>query len=393
MIEKHYKTLKSIRKNTLFTDYYFMGKYSVSPYMACEHACKYCDGRAEKYYVEGNFEKDIVIRENIPELLAKKLPTFRESGTILIGSGVSDPYQPIEEKEGLMRKSLSVIAENNFPVSIMTKSNLILRDLDLIDEINKKSRSTLMVSITFPDDQHRKIFEPYASSIDERLEVIRLFKERDIPVQVLAMPLLPGISDSTQSVKKLFTLLKNLGVDAIMPGGLTLRPGRQKEVYFEVIKKHYPNLLELYKNIYRKDHPSGSGDNAYFSQTMSPVYSHLKALEIPYFLPHYVYKVIFPKYDEIYFLIKHMKKLFQYKGIDITNLTYADDNYNKWYLENKKLFNKKRSTTQASLEALLMSELSKPIPSVLAGNKKLANFMLSAVYGEEVFNYITLKLE
>ena len=141
MIRKHYKDLKSISKNRHLPDAYFPSRYSFSPYRGCEHACSYCDGRAEKYYVDGAFDEDIVIRRNIPELLKKQIPKFREMSPIAIGSGVSDVYQPIENEERLMPDILNVLIESNFSASVLTKSALLLRDIELWKELNEKNVS------------------------------------------------------------------------------------------------------------------------------------------------------------------------------------------------------------------------------------------------------------
>jgi len=392
MIQKYYKPLKSIKKQTKFMDYYFMGKYSFSPYMACQHACKYCDGRAEKYYVEGDFEKDICIRSNVADLLDQMLGKTREIGTVLIGSGVSDPYQPVESSEGLMTDALHVILKHGFPVSVMTKSTLAMRDIDLYEAINNKTRALLMVSMVYANDKHRKIFEPYASTIDSRFKMIQAFKERGIPVCVLAMPLLPGISDSMEDVKELFDSLKALDVDVIMPGGLTLRPGTQKNTYMDIITEHYPELDSLYKKIYAGNYPSGSPERWYTSTIMPPIYDYLSRLQIPSYLPHKIYKGSYPKYDEIYFLLKHMKSLYKYRQIDIKPLKTADENYKKWYSNEKAIFNRKRSMTQEDLENILRQELYKENTLLLNGNKKLIAFMKEAVFGPKVFDYGTLKL-
>jgi len=393
MITKHYKSIKSIKKNTLLMDYYFMGKYHFSPYMACQHGCKYCDGRCEKYYVEGDFEKDIVIRENIATLLEKKLPTYREKGTILIGSGISDPYQPVETKEKLMIKCLSHIVDTKFSVSVMTKSSLALRDIDLYDAINKKTRALLMVSLVYSSDKDRKIMEPSASSVQARLDMIKQFKERKIPVCVLAMPLLPLISDDIESVIKLFDLLKTLDVDVIMPGGLTLRPGKQKDLYLDIIDKHYPKLLKKYQTIYRGNYPSGSPENYYMAKIMPPIYQALKERAIPSYLPHKIYKGCYPAYDEIFFLIKHMKQLYKYSSIPIEPLKKADAYYSKWLLDHKKVFNRKRSMTQGELEEELWEALNDPHSPILAYNNKFTTFIKKAVFENFYFDYTTLKLE
>ncbi len=178
LINPEYITIKkAIRKATL-ADAFICARYGFSPYHACEHGCIYCDGRAEKYYVKGEFDKDIVIRQNLPDLLQQELPKLRERGFISIGSGVSDAYQPVEAKELLMGKALKILTKFQFPVSLMTKSSLPLRDIELFGLINEQSKFMLIVSLTTLDDSIRKIFEPTASSIQSRLNMIREFKKK-----------------------------------------------------------------------------------------------------------------------------------------------------------------------------------------------------------------------
>jgi DNA repair photolyase len=134
---KHISVKKLVRKNKLGSP--FSGLYGFSPYMACSHACRYCDGRAERYHVEGDFDHDIVIRENAAERLRAELPRLREWGPICVSSGVSDPYQPIEKEKQLTRQCAEILAESNFPVIIHTKSALALNDLDLWHKLHQKA--------------------------------------------------------------------------------------------------------------------------------------------------------------------------------------------------------------------------------------------------------------
>ena len=149
MSNRIYRDVKKVlRKNSLLVDTYFLQKYSFSPYMACEHGCRYCDGRAEKYYVEGDFEKDIIIRRNLPEVLEQELEKVREPGFIFVGSGISDAYQPVEADECIMQEALEIILRTGFPVAVMTKSEIIRRDLNLLKRINEKAGAVVMFSVT-----------------------------------------------------------------------------------------------------------------------------------------------------------------------------------------------------------------------------------------------------
>ncbi len=307
MIRKQYKNVKKCLKKGRLVNYFTLGKYSFSPYVACEHGCLYCDGRSEKYFLSGDFEKDIIIRPNLPDLLGDELKKIREPGLITIGSGVSDPYQPVEKDEAIMTKCLKRISEDSsLGVSIMTKSNMILRDIDLCESIHQKSGFILMVSLTSLDENIRQILEPSAPSFAERVELLREFKSRGMYTGVLALPLIYGITDNISDLESLYKILNEIDVDFIYPGGLTLRPGVQKDIFFDTIKKNYPDLLQEFQKRYSNNLPSGSP----VKSSTNELYKNLKHFsdkyQIPIEPPHNIYKDLYPIYDEIYILINHM---------------------------------------------------------------------------------------
>ncbi len=389
-IVPHYRQPKKLIRKSNFSDPYFVSKYAFSPYMACSHACKYCDGRAEKYYVEGDFETDIVVRQNIPELLEQELPKLRENGTIIIGSGISDPYQNIEEREQLMRASLQIMIEHSFSVSVMTKSHLILRDLDLIKQIHQQSGFCLMVSLTFTDDEERKVFEPGASSVEERLAMIQKFKQNGIPIGVLTMPFIPFISATEPNIEKLFRKLKDLQVDFIMPGDLTLRPGRQKETFLKIIQQQYPELNSRFESLYRENKVSGAPLSSYSKNIYAQCEQLLGKLGITPEIPHAIYQGKFPLYDEAFILLHHMKNLYHRKGIDILPLKRELAALTDWLKVQKPIFNRKRSWNQDCLEKEFIAALednNKP----LIKNEKLNSFLRKILKDKKIFDYRTLK--
>jgi CheY-like chemotaxis protein len=278
--------------------------------------------------------------------------------------------------------------KNNHLEGSLTIDDLVID----IDKINQQSKALLMVSLVYPTDDHRKIFEPLASSVEKRLEMIQQFKARNIPVCVLAMPLLPRISDDPISVNNLFDKLSSLKVDAVMPGSLTLRPGRQKEHYLNTIKSSYPELLDFYQELYKNNSYSGSPEKWYVNKTLPMVYTALKERNLPTLLPHSIYKGSYPKYDELYFLLKHMKLLYRYNNVSIEPLKRAESSYSNWYIKNRSLFNRRRSMTQEEFEHLLWSELDNTYPTILNGNRKLTNFVKQAIFEDQTFDYIKLKL-
>ena len=387
-VNKHYKEVKKLIRKSNLPDSYFASKYGFSPYMACEHSCKYCDGRAEKYYVEGDFEKDIIIRKNLPDLLQKELPKLREKGFFSIGSGISDAYQPIEKEEKLMRRAAEIMGENDFAVSIMTKSNLVLRDIDLWEKVNKNNRFLLMVSLTFTDDKQRKIFEPNTASVEERLEMLKAFKERGMYTGVLAMPFIPHISDNEKNIRALFEKLKEINIDFIMPGGLTLRPGIQKGGFLKIIEENFPQYLDNLKSLYIENRASGAAFPKYYSGLHSITDSILEELKIPQVIPHYIYKDQFPIYDEVFILMKHLFELYRSKKLEVRRLTRAFKSYAHWLAEEKKVFNRRRRITQRDLEDKLMAMFVSSEFSKMTGNPKLADFLYRIVSERLIFDYV-----
>ena len=203
--------------------------YKVAPYRGCAHGCRYCDGRAERYYVEGDFERDIVVRKTIPERLAHDLPTCRERGIVAFGSGTTDPYQPLESTEDITGACAALLSSPQvnslgLPAMVMTKSALALRDLDHWKAVNEAGGFLLMVSLTSMDEGLREIMEPGASTFRERLALLKKFKEAGCAVGILAMPFLPGLSDGAASISGLYSEALAIGVDFIMPGDLPCVP-------------------------------------------------------------------------------------------------------------------------------------------------------------------------
>lgn len=392
-INKHYMDVKTIKKGGLLPDTYFVSKFAFSPYKACQHACKYCDGRSEKYYVDGDFEKDIVIRENIVEVLDDSLKKFRERGIVSISSGISDPYQPVEAEEHLMSECAKVMAHHKYPGLLFTKSSLVMRDIDLWEEVQKSAGFTLVMSIVYPNDELRKIFEPGASPVNSRLKTLKAFKDRGMNVGVLGMPLLPFLTDDPNQMEEMARQYADIGVDFVMPGAMTLRPGINKTTYFKVIEEYFPHLLAKYEDLYSENRQSGA-PKKYYSKLVHAEYSRiLENHGIPAIMPHKVYKGRMPIYDEVYILLSHMISLYDRRGVTVDNLVIARKSYSKWLEQEKAYFNRKRSLNIESLEYKLINMINNKDLENIIENEKLVEFLFSVVIEGRVFNYITLKLE
>ena len=333
-----------------------------------------------------------MVRWNLPGLLRQELPRLRERAPVAIGSGITDAYQPLEEKQRLMRECAGVLADHALPVSVLTKSSLICRDLDLWEKVNRRSRFMLYMSIATLDETVRRRFEPGASPISERLETLRLFRKRGIAVGVMAMPLLPFISDGESDIRALMETLEDAGAAFVMPGGLTLRPGRQKDFYMEHLAAHSPELVGRYREIFSEERPSGACTRQYRDGLSARIASAFKGMGVPFLLPHALYRGAVPLYDEVYLLLLHMAELYAARKVPVAGLMAATGRYADWLRMKKRIFNRKRSLRQQDLEEETLALFAAGGAGSLLGNDKLAAFLRAVTVERQVFDYLTLTL-
>lgn len=215
-------------------------------YRGCTHGCIYCDTRSTCYGFDHAFE-DICVKQNAPDLLRKALKSKRRR--CMIGTGaMCDPYLPLEESLGLTRKCLEIIAEEEFGLSIQTKSNLILRDLDLLQEINKKAKCVVSMTMTTYDETLCQVLEPNVCTTRERFEVLKTLRDADIPTVVWLTPILPHINDTHDNLYGLLEYCKEANVWGIIcyGMGLTLREGN-REYFYAALDHNFPGLKEQYQ--------------------------------------------------------------------------------------------------------------------------------------------------
>ena len=229
-------------------DDWFWASYTVNPYRGCAHGCVYCDARANQYGLSENFEETVFVKENAAEVLEKQLPRLKR-GVVSTG-GVCDSYQPIEKERRLTRKVVKALAGHRFPVEVLTKSDLVLRDLDLYAEASCRSWACVFFTITTFDEQIAGRFEPGASPPDRRLEAMRQVAGAGVMTGVAMMPLLPGVTDGDDNIKDIVSRVRDAGGQFVLAGGLTLKEGAQRQRYIGVLESHYPQVLPLYEQLY-----------------------------------------------------------------------------------------------------------------------------------------------
>lgn len=219
--------------------------YGMNIYRGCTHGCIYCDSRSRCYQFTHPFE-DVEVKQNAPELLEKALKSKRK--TCMIGTGsMSDPYMHCEEELQLTRKCLEIILKYGFGAAIQTKSDRILRDIDLLEEINRSAKCVVQITLTTWDDDLCRILEPNVCNTKRRIEVLEKMRERGIPTVVWLTPILPFINDTEENVTALLRACVQTGVKGVMDFGmgLTLREG-DREYYYAALDKHFPGMKERY---------------------------------------------------------------------------------------------------------------------------------------------------
>lgn len=317
---------RALRRGAL-ADPFSCSLYACAPYRGCAHACAYCDGRAEKYYVEGDFSADIEARVNLPGLLDAELSRTEDRGAVSLGSGVSDSYQGAEAELGLSGKCARVLAARSWPAALLTKGDLSLRDADAWAAVAAASACHVSVTVTTLDETVRFRFEPGAPPSARRLAAIREFKDRGCSVGVLAMPLLPHIGDSDEAFRAIIREAKAAGASFVMPGTLTLRPGRQKEHFLGVLSSFAPELVDPYRRLYAEERPSGSCASGYRLERAAAWDRILAEESMPGLLPHAEHRLLLSPPDSLFVLMRHMAELYGRRGVDARALRAATDRY------------------------------------------------------------------
>lgn len=221
------------------------GHYGMNIYRGCTHGCIYCDSRSRCYQFTHPFE-DIEVKQNAPNLLEKALKSKRKK--CMIGTGaMSDPYMHCEENLRLTRKCLEIILENDFGVAIQTKSDRILRDIDLLAKINRSAKCVVQMTLTTYDDDLCHILEPNVCITKRRIEVLEEMRKNGIPTIVWLTPILPFINDTEDNITAILNECARVGVKGIINFGmgLTLREG-DREYYYAALDRHFPRMKEQY---------------------------------------------------------------------------------------------------------------------------------------------------
>lgn len=218
-------------------------------YRGCTHGCIYCDSRSKCYHIDHAFE-DIEVKANAIELLEAALKRKRKKCMLGMGS-MTDPYIPLEEEIGNVRRALALASRYGFGVTLTTKSNRILRDLDLLREINDRTKCVVQITLTTYDEELCKKIEPNVCTTKERLHVLRELQKAGIPTVVWLCPILPFINDTEENIQGILRGCAEMGVRGVIcfGMGLTLRDGN-REYFYRQLDRLFPGMKEKYIKTY-----------------------------------------------------------------------------------------------------------------------------------------------
>lgn len=235
----HYVTVKGI----------LSAKNGMNLYRGCSHGCIYCDSRSRCYQMNHDFE-DIEVKENAVELLEGALKRKRQKCMIGMGS-MTDPYIPLELELEHVRESLKLIERYGFGVTLITKSDRVLRDLDLLKKINEKTKCVVQITLTNIDDGLSRKLEPGVCTTTRRFEVLKILRDAGIPTVVWMSPVLPFINDTRENISGLIDMCIEAKVKGIIcfGMGLTLREGN-REYFYENLDRLFPGIKEKYIRSY-----------------------------------------------------------------------------------------------------------------------------------------------
>jgi DNA repair photolyase len=281
--------IREIQARTLLSrlrgeDDWFGLYYNMNLYRGCQHQCIYCDSRSECYQIE-DFNHDVLVKVNAIDLLRRELHGKRILATIGTGS-MNDPYMPLEAEVQLTHRALEVIAGYGYPVHVITKSDLVVRDLDLLEEIHRKTLAAVTFTVTTTDDELARRLEPSAPVSSQRLAALRAVRRKGLPAGITLMPVLPFIEDTIENIRRIVSLAAAAGASYILPAfGMTLRD-RQREYYYARLDQLFPGMRKRYETAFGSSyHAPAQGADALRHELEKLCLEHGIPLKMPVFTP------------------------------------------------------------------------------------------------------------
>jgi DNA repair photolyase len=243
--------------------------YTLNLYRGCRHGCPFCFARYTHWFLgfqnTFDFQRKIQVKVNLLEVLEKELSNPRKQKDWVSLGAATDPYQPAEKKYGLARGAFSLLARYRWPAVFSTKSDLVLRDLDVLEELRDRAGVCVAMTLTTLDQSLKKFLEPHAAPVERRIETLRALKARGIPCGIHLMPIIPFVTDSDQAIESIVRLGAEIGVDYFLYNVLRLRGAVVRDYYFARLRQWNGPIWEMTRRLY--------GSRAY------PNEAYLKALK------------------------------------------------------------------------------------------------------------------
>jgi len=268
--------------------------------------------------VNGTFGENVAVKINAVEVLARELDPKRRRAKlypsyIMLGGGVGDSYQPAEKRYELTRRTLQLLNKYKWPVHILTKSTLVERDLNLIKQSNQQIGAIVSFSFSSVNDEISAIFEPRVPPPSKRLETLAYFKKEGITTGIFLLPVIPFVTDLPNMIEETLIKAREVGVDFVIFGGMTLKYGRQKDYFDNVLKERYPQLVTEYARIYKGDVWGHATEEYYHS--INTVFNQIaRKYKIHRRIPPAVYKDILWENDLVIVMLEHLDYFLQLEG-------------------------------------------------------------------------------
>jgi DNA repair photolyase len=315
IIEKEAKTI--LRKSRRI-DSWFISGYGMNLYRGCPHDCVYCDGRAETYRVAGEFGSDIEVKTNAVAVLERELDPARKRRPLvpcylLLGGGVGDSYNPLERKYSLARSVLGIFARVGHPVHALTKSTLIERDIDLFEEINRRAGAIVSMSFSSVDTRLSALLEPGVPPPSKRLATLAAFKSRGIPTGMFLMPVVPCVTDTRAYIDDAVKAARDMGIDFVVFGSMTLKPGRQSDHFHEELRVRGFDLEPAYRTIYG-DSTYGGAFPSYVDEIHRMFFDIAARYEIPVRVPRRLFERILSPRERTIVMLEHIDYMHRLAG-------------------------------------------------------------------------------
>jgi DNA repair photolyase len=307
--------------------------------------------------VAGDFARDIAVKGNALELADAELAKRREPGFLFLGGGVSDSYQPAETHYRLARGILERAASLKIPVHVLTKSALVERDFDLLETLNHHARAIVSFSLQTADDRVREVVEPGACSVGERLRLLAKARAHGMRGGIMAMPILPGISDSREQIEDLVRKAADSGAEFICFGSLTLRPGRQKQTFYAALHDTWPHLVPGYDRAYARNLSSGAPDPRFSDKVRHRFAEALARANLPCRIPREVFAGMVPRYTEASVLLEHAEAAAQLAG-QHRSLAHSGQKLAEWAHERVVKLGRRKRFDYRDVESEFVSRVS-----------------------------------